>query len=140
MISGKMVEPYAGACHVILDASAVIALLSNEKGHEVVAPLLSKAVMGSVNVAEVARFLIERNGLTKGEVSGIVQSLIERVIPFDDALALTSAEIIHHTKSLGLSLGDRSCIALGLHTNYPIYTADKAWSNLTLGCKVVLIR
>ena len=126
--------------YVILDASALITLLSEEKGNETVASVLPKSVMSSVNIAEVAKFLMEKQGLNKEEVSNIIQSLIETIIPFDTQLALISADIVRHTKSLGLSLGDRACLALAISTGYTVYSSDRIWSKLDLGCKIVLIR
>jgi PIN domain nuclease of toxin-antitoxin system len=126
--------------YVILDASALITLLSEEKGHEVVASILPKSIMSSVNVAEVAKFLIEKRGLSKEEVSNIIHSLIEKIMPFDTKLALTSAAIIIQTKSLGLSLGDRACLALAISTGYTVYSSDRIWSQLELDCKIVVIR
>ena len=126
--------------HIILDSSALITILAQEKGQEIILPLLPKAVMCSVNIAEVAKFLIESKGFSKNEVSSIIYSLVEKIIAFDTELALISAEIIHNTKGLGLSLGDRACLALALNLNYPIYTADKIWAKLELGCKIVIIR
>jgi PIN domain nuclease of toxin-antitoxin system len=126
--------------YVILDASALITLLSEEKGHEVVASILPKSIMSSVNVAEVAKFLIEKRGLSKEEVSNIIHSLIEKIMPFDTKLALTSSDIISQTKSLGLSLGDRACLALAISTGYTVYSSDKIWSQLELDCKIVVIR
>jgi PIN domain nuclease of toxin-antitoxin system len=126
--------------YVILDASALITLLSEEKGHEVVASILPKSIMSSVNVAEVAKFLIEKRGLSKEEVSNIIHSLIEKIMLFDTKLALTSADIISQTKSLGLSLGDRACLALAISTGYTVYSSDRIWSQLELDCKIVVIR
>jgi PIN domain nuclease of toxin-antitoxin system len=126
--------------YVILDASALITLLSEEKGNETVASVLPKSVMSSVNIAEVAKFLIEKRNLNKEEVSNIIQSLIETIIPFDTQLALISADIVSHTKALGLSLGDRACLALAISTGYTVYSSDRIWSKLDLGCKIVLIR
>lgn len=126
--------------YVILDASALITLLSEEKEYEVVASILPKSIMSSVNVAEVAKFLIEKRGLSKEEVSNIIHSLIEKIMPFDTKLALTSAAIIIQTKSLGLSLGDRACLALAISTGYTVYSSDRIWSQLELDCKIVVIR
>ncbi len=126
--------------HVILDASALITLLSEEKGNETVASVLPKSVMSSVNIAEVAKFLTEKQGLNKEEVSNIIQSLVETIIPFDTQLALLSADIVRDTKSLALSLGDRACLALAISTGYTVYSSDRIWSKLDLGCKVVVIR
>jgi PIN domain nuclease of toxin-antitoxin system len=125
---------------VILDASALITLLSEERGCEIVASILTRSVMSSVNIAEVAKFLIEKKGLNREEVYNIIQSLIETIIPFDTNMALISADIIPQTKSIGLSLGDRACLALALSTGYEVYSADKIWSQLKLDCKIIIIR
>ena len=125
---------------VILDASALITLLSEEKGHEIIASVLPRSVMSSVNIAEVAKFLIEKRGLSKEEVSNIIQNLIETIIPFDTDLALISADIIQQTKVIGLSLGDRACLALALSTGYTVYSSDRIWSQLQLSCKIMVIR
>ena len=45
-----------------------------------------------------------------------------------------------HTRALGLSLGDRACLALGLRGGLPVLTADHAWQQLTLGVVVQVIR
>lgn len=126
--------------YVILDASALITLLSEENGHEIVASVLPKSIMSSVNIAEVAKYLIEKRGFTKEEVANIIQSLVETIIPFDTNLALISADIIRHTRSLGLSLGDRACLALAISTGYTVYSSDRIWSQLELNCKIVFIR
>ena len=125
---------------IILDASAVIALIADEKGAAEVASIITHSMMSSVNVSEVAKFLIDHHELNKSEAINIIQTLIAEIIPFDENHAYSAAELITKTKIIGLSLGDRACIALGLETSYPIYTADKAWSKIDLGCKINLIR
>lgn len=128
------------AKYFILDASALIALLIQERGYEKVVEILPQSIMSSVNVAEVAKFLKERNKLDDGQIQNTIYSLIEQILPFDDKLAFLSSSIIDKTKTFGLSLGDRACIALGLTTGYLIYTADKAWAELKLECTIKLIR
>jgi ribonuclease VapC len=61
-------------------------------------------------------------------------------ISFTDAHARTAGSLAHQTKSLGLSLGDRACLALGIHTGAPIYTADRAWKKLKLGVEIRFLR
>lgn len=125
---------------VVLDSSSLIALLSEEKGQEKIIEILPYAVMSTVNIAEVVKFLIDRKGLTKQQIYKIVQSIIPNIVPFDEEQAFLSGELITDTKRLGLSLGDRSCLALALSKGYIVYTADKAWANLQLNCKIILIR
>ncbi|MDA9163679.1 type II toxin-antitoxin system VapC family toxin [Rickettsiaceae bacterium] len=124
----------------ILDASAVIALLSEEEGADEVYSVITHSVMSSVNVSEVAKFLIEHRKFSKTTAIEAIQTLISEIIPFDENHAYVSADLITKTKSIGLSLGDRACIALGIETNYPIYTADKVWSKIDFGCQINLIR
>ena len=56
------------------------------------------------------------------------------------ALALASGLLRPATKTLGLSLGDRVCLALAQDLDCPVLTADRAWESLTLGIKVVVVR
>lgn len=55
---------------------------------------------------------------------------ISTIIPFDEELAFQAAGLKKDTKSYGLSLGDRACLALGQKMLLPVYTADKIWSKL----------
>lgn len=126
--------------YVILDASSLIALLCNENGCEVVASVVSKAIISTVNLSEVAKFLIEHRKMTKKEAITAIKGLVTAVVDFDEKQAFDSAELITQTKSLGLSFSDRACIALGLQTGYTLYTSDKKWSNLDCGCRIIQIR
>ena len=117
---------------VILDASAFIALASEEKGWEMVASILPKAVMSAVNVAEVAKFMIELKGSNKEEAQSVINQSISEIYNFSEEQAFISADLIKVTKRLGLSLGDRACIALAIDIGYPILTADKAWDKLKM--------
>ena len=125
---------------VILDSSALICLISKEIGFEKVAEIIPYAIMSSISIAEVARFLIERKNMSLDNAQRMILSIIDNIIPFDAALAFTSASILAQTRKFGLSLGDRACIVLGLQTGFPVYTADKIWAELGLDCQIVLIR
>jgi PIN domain nuclease of toxin-antitoxin system len=117
---------------LILDASALIALIGKEKGWEAVQTIIPKAVMSSVNVAEVAQYFISKKGISSEHIELIVLQLIQDIIPFDGQQAFTTASLIIQTKQYGLSLADRACISLGLSTGYPIYTTDRAWASLAM--------
>jgi len=41
---------------------------------------------------------------------------------------------------LGLSLGDRACLALALQMKASVYTADRSWKNLKLDLRINVIR
>ena len=116
---------------VILDASALVALVKNEAGADKVEPLLGHIVMSSVNVSETASILLQSE-MTAQEVQECLLPLISEIVPFDEEQAFHTAELRKHTKKQGLSLGDRACISLGIKMNLPVYTADKIWQNLQL--------
>jgi PIN domain nuclease of toxin-antitoxin system len=44
------------------------------------------------------------------------------------------------TRSGGLSLADKACLALGRATGLAVLTADKVWMELGLGLEIRLIR
>lgn len=123
---------------VVLDASALIVLISKEIGWEKVAVLLPYAIMSSVNIAEVAKYLIEHKGLSKDLVKILIEKLLAVVVAFDSEQAYISAELILKTKPFGLSLGDRACLSLALNNGYTVYTADKAWNNLVIDQLIIV--
>ncbi len=123
----------------VLDASAVLAVLNNETGANQVIPLLPEAVISSVNLAEVGSKLIE-NGMDKNTAEIAVSIIgIGKVIEFDEDLAWEAAALRPLTKHLGLSLGDRACLALSSQLKVPAITADKEWARITF-CRIILIR
>jgi ribonuclease VapC len=124
---------------VIFDASAVIALLNQERGHEIVAQYLEKAVMSTVNLSEVLAVFIDTD-TPKEVLQSSLQELIKEIIPFDEQQALVTASLRKITKAHGLSLGDRACLALASQLKLPVLTADKAWSKISLPLKIILIR
>ena len=124
---------------VVVDASAILALLNQEKGSEEISQWIGKAVISSVNLSEVVAKLAE-GGVTEADIEEILSNLNLEVVPFSQEQALRAGILRPSTKSLGLSLGDRACLALGLYLKLPILTADKLWSNLNLAIEIRLIR
>ena len=61
-------------------------------------------------------------------------------MPFTDEQAKIAGSLVAQTRKLGLSLGDRACLALGIVLKAPIYTADRTWKNLKLGVRIHVIR
>lgn len=125
--------------NVVLDSSAVLALLGREPGAEVVQPLLGRIVICAVNLAEIQGKLVRR-GIEKTAASLAIVGVVSNVVDFDHQRALLTGSLINETRALGLSLGDRACLALGILLNVPIYTADRAWTGLKLGIEVRAIR
>lgn len=124
---------------VVLDASALLALLNSEKGADRVAEALPKAHFSTVNLAEVVGKLAEV-GIAEQEIRESLNSLLFNVHPFDTELAYLAGLFLPQTRHLGLSLGDRSCLALGLKLAHPVMTADRDWKDLKLGVKIQVIR
>ena len=123
----------------VLDASALLALLNNESGAKRVSELLSESVISAVNLCESVGKLTDA-GLSVEEARNSIELLNLEVVPFDEGLAYQAAGLVAQTRKLGLSLGDRACLALGLALKKPVLTADHLWSRLKLDISVEVIR
>jgi len=123
-----------------LDASAILAFIQGEPGSEKLTPkLLSAAVCGAVNVAEVHGKLVGR-GWPIDEAWEDATSPLQDVIPFDLSQARLAGSLVAQTRTLGLSLGDRACLALAITLKAPVYTTEQAWKKLELEVPVHVIR
>ena len=125
---------------VVLDASAVLALLNNESGADKLTPeLLSNATCSTFNLAEVQTKLVSA-GAAPDEAWEDTLSPIREAAPFTEEHAKIAGGLVAQTRALGLSLGDRACLALGLALKAPVYTADRSWKKLKLGLRINVIR
>ena len=100
--------------------------------------------MSTVNWAEVVSKVrsAATNG-NEGEPSDLRYELCAlglRLVEFSAEHAEVAGELRRETKDLGLSLGDRACLALGFARNETVFTADQAWGRLDLGVAIQLIR
>ncbi len=125
---------------VVFDASALIALFAKEKGYELIKNHLKDAIISSVNIAEVYKYCIDSQNLTKDEARSLVKLIDIKIINFDEEQAIITAELINKTKQYGLSLGDRACIALAILKNLSIITCDKIWQKADVGVKFIMAR
>lgn len=125
---------------IAFDSSVLIALFAKESGYEIVKQHLKKAIISSVNVAEVYKYCIESQKLTEDECRSLIQLSGIKVIDFCAKQALITTKIIEKTKPFGLSLGDRACFALAMCKNVPILTCDKIWKKVDLGLNVLIAR
>lgn len=123
----------------ILDASALLAHIRGEPGSEPVAEIAVDAFMSTVNLAEVFSKLLERT-LTAEQADEIIYRYGFGVVPFDERLARRVGELRPATKTLGLSLGDRACLALAQREGLPVVTTDRNWTKLTLGIEIKVVR
>jgi PIN domain nuclease of toxin-antitoxin system len=125
---------------VVLDASAVLATILGEPGYEKLTPqLLNSAVCSTVNLAEVQAKLVSA-GFPPDDALQTALTPVREAIDFTVAQASVSGSLIAETRGLGLSLGDRACLALGISLGVPVYTADRAWKNLKLPVRIHVIR
>jgi PIN domain nuclease of toxin-antitoxin system len=124
---------------VVLDASAVLALLKREPGAERVRAVLDRATIGAVNAAEVQGKLIEL-GLSRHAAEARIRFLGCRILAFSEDQAIEAGSLIAQTRSLGLSLGDRACLALAIDRKATVYTTDRIWKKLDLGIQIEAIR
>ncbi|PPQ28454.1 type II toxin-antitoxin system VapC family toxin [Rhodopila globiformis] len=108
----------------VLDASAVLALLNREPGHETVSAVLPAALIGSVNLTEVISKLCER-GVPPDAAMQAIQCLGVEIVPHSEGLALRAGALRPLTKAFGLSLGDRACLALGWERGTTVVTAER---------------
>jgi ribonuclease VapC len=129
----------------VLDAFALMAYLQNETGASVVeAALLQHSFISIINWIEVLSKAgdlgADPKALTQDlESQGLLGQDLE-IVTVTQADALKIAQLRPLTQSLGLSLGDRACIALGLRLELPVLTADRIWTSLDLGVEIQLIR
>ncbi|MGB3723005.1 MAG: type II toxin-antitoxin system VapC family toxin [Pacificimonas sp.] len=125
---------------VVLDASAVLALLRAEPGGEHVSDMLDDAIMSAVNLHEVAKELL---------VSGIPIAIVEIMLaklridirPHDSSAAFAAARLHAETKQYGRGLGDRACMSLAITLGVPALTADREWAKIRAkGLKIEMLR
>ena len=126
---------------VILDASALLALLKGEPGGAKVASVIADAAISVVNLSEVVSHFV-RAGMPTKDVEDMLNALPFTSVPADAGLAWEAGRLRAATAEAGLSLGDRFCLALAKRDGLPAWTADKAWKTVAAGAnvKVVLIR
>jgi len=129
----------------VLDASALLAFLRLEPGAQVVRDnLRTGGALSTVNWAEALSFF-EANGQSAEDIEsdlrarGIIGQLIA-LEPFLPEDSLEAARLRPITRPLGLSLGDRACLALARRLRLPVLTADQIWEQLSLDLEIRLVR
>ncbi len=116
---------------VVLDASAVLALLGNEPGAEAVLEALPRATISAVNLCEVVAKLADR-GMPAEAIAAALEGLDLDPRPFDVTDAYAAGALRPATRAAGLGFGDRACLALAARLGGTALTADRAWTVLDL--------
>lgn len=124
---------------VVLDTSALLAVLLEEPGAETVIAEMQGAEIPIINYCEVLTKSVEQGG-DLDEVERIVRTYLLRIRAFREGHALEVARLRPLTRHLGLGLGDRACLVQGKFSDMPILTADTKWARLDLGIDIRLIR
>ena len=123
----------------VLDASAILALIHGEPGAARVRAALRQSALSSVNLTEVVTKLVAR-GMPVPEVRAILDAIEPWVLPHDEALAIEAGAMHAATRSRGLSLGDRACLALAQTLGATALTTDRAWREVNIGVTIEVIR
>ena len=128
-----------------MDASALLAFLLEEPGADRVEESLARgALMSAVNWAEVLSKLVDRGQAADVTAAillgrGVLDSAL-RIEPLGARLAIQIARLRNPTRTSGLSLADRACLALAAEFKTVALTADRQWKKLDMGVAVELIR
>ncbi|MBL8583890.1 MAG: type II toxin-antitoxin system VapC family toxin [Rhizobiaceae bacterium] len=125
---------------VVLDSSAIIAVLKNEPGSETVVSQLANAAVSAVNLQEIANKMLQA-GAPEPIIRQAIAELGVIVMPHDGEDAFQAAALTSLTRKFGSGLGDRSCMALAIRLGVPALTTDRAWTKLEIpGLEVRLAR
>jgi len=113
--------------------------MQNEPGAAEVRQFLSVSNISAVNVAEVVAKLVDY-GADPDAAQQAFSTLPCKVVPFDIGQAFSAGAMRARARGLGLSLGDRACLALAEVMKLPAMTADKQWTKLNTPVEIRLIR
>lgn len=124
----------------VLDASALLALLHDEAGADVVMDALPGSVLGAANLAEVIGTLVDGD-VDSSRLRELLGAAGVRVEPVTEADAELAEALRGFPGGRSLSLGDRCCIALAVRSDPPhVLTADRVWADLDVPVQVRLLR
>lgn len=123
----------------VLDASVLLAAILGEITDTEAEPWFADAHMSTVNFSEVVARLSDLGYTSEFIEEGLAELDLD-IRPFDRAQAEYAGRLRVATRRMGLSLGDRACLALAAELNRPAVTADRAWAELAIGIPIELIR
>jgi ribonuclease VapC len=124
---------------LLLDASALLALVFREPGHERAFEALQGAAISAVNQAELVE-VAARRGIPPAEAAGWAEALGVAVLPFTAPMAARAGALLAEARRTGLSLADAACLGTAAALGLPVLTADRAWSALGLAIDIRQLR
>ena len=123
----------------VIDASVLLAVLFGEADDDRLLLSLQNGHLGAVNMTEVLTRASDL-GIDSKHAMGFLERLRLQTHVFDVGQAVAAADLRPATRHLGLSLGDRACLALAKSLGAPVITADRAWASLDVGIDITVIR
>lgn len=124
---------------VVFDSSALLAIAFDEPGAERAKACLKEGIQSAVNASEVVSRFVDL-GVSEKQAREWLTRFGLPIRPFDGELAVAAGVLRSKTRKIGLSLGDRACIALALREGGSVITADRNWKRLDLGVEVAMVR
>ncbi len=124
---------------IVLDASVVLAVVYNEPGADAAAARFTGGVMSVVNLAETLSTIAKNGGDPAFSAAQLRLAGIE-FAPVSEMQAVDAAALRPLTLHLGLSLGDRLCLALARERRLPVLTNERRWLEFDFGVPVELGR
>ena len=123
----------------VIDASALLAAIHNEKGGDYVQQRIERCVIYTINWSEVLQKL-ERAHIEVNQIERSLKALGLNIIDYNNEDAHITASLWNISKDFGLSLADRACLATGKRLKTTVITADKVWDKLDIDIPIQLIR
>lgn len=114
----------------LFDASVVVARMREEPlSDDSVRRLGDGGVLSSVNWSEVWA-KAKRDGYSTSRLERLRVDFSLRIVPLNEDLATTAAELEPAGRPLGLSLADRCALATALALDRALWTTDRAFLGL----------
>ncbi len=124
---------------ILLDTSAVLAVIFEERGSEIVWQMVTRElVVSAVNYTE-ALLKMEQRGADMRQLTSFLLVTGLRVVPYDKLSAERAAATLRQS-NITISLADRACLGTAMTLNCSVLTADKVWKDLGLALDIKLIR
>ena len=123
----------------VIDSSAILAILFDETGAEKAKQLGAGGVISSVNLYEIISKCGSKD-FSPDDVMDFLDGSGYSIASFDEAMAIIAADIKRLDSTKNLSLADCACLACAISLGMEIVTADRAWTELPLPCKIHVIR
>lgn len=124
---------------VVLDASALLALVFDEKGGALVRERLDDGVLSAVTLAESHAKMLDR-GFAPSDAESVLIGLGLTLVDMTAGLAFRCGALLSAYRRDGLSFADCACLALAAEMDAPVLTGDRKWTELDHGVEVELFR